>query len=316
MSKSWTFGKPRKLESMDLKRAVFEYLDELGRARTLSDNTLDAYSSDLSQLVDFAQHERVETTDELDTEVLRQWLWTQAEAGLAGASLRRKVSAVKKFTSWLVRQGYREADPGLRLRAPSAHRTLPRVLGRTQIEDILSGLADRAATGDPVALRDHAMVELLYASGLRVSELVGLTLDGLDLASRTVRVVGKGNKERMVPFGAPAEKALRAYVDFGRSALDHGAGPSTVFLSTKGGSLGVRSVYQVVAALLSELPGSGPIGPHTLRHTAATHLLDGGADLRSVQELLGHASLGTTQIYTHVSTERLTTAYQAAHPRA
>lgn len=316
MSNAWRAGGHRKLESMDLKRAVFLYLDELGRARTLSDNTLSAYSSDLSGLVDFALLERVDTTRELDTELLRQWLWSQAEAGLQGSSLRRKVSAVKKFTSWLVRLGHLEGDPGLRLRAPQANRTLPRVLGRAQIDEILEGLATRAATRDPVALRDHAMVELLYASALRVSELVGLTVDGLDLSSNTVRVVGKGNKERMVPFGRPAATALRNYLEGGRNALDPDLDIHTVFVSTRGGALGVRSVYQVVAALLAELPGTGPVGPHTLRHTAATHLLDGGADLRSVQELLGHASLGTTQIYTHVSTERLMKAYQTAHPRA
>jgi integrase/recombinase XerC len=301
---------------MDLKRAVFVYLDELSSSRTLSDNTLEAYSSDLAQLVDFAARERVDTASELDTELVRQWLWAQAEAGLAASSLRRKVSAVKKFTLWLVRQGHVVSDPGLRVRAPSAQRSLPRVLGRSHMDDILSGLSERAESGDPIALRDHAMVELLYASALRVSELVGLTMEGLDLSSHTLRVVGKGNKERMVPFGAPAARALQKYLDEGRQTLDRGEGGSSVFLSAQGKKLGVRSVYQVVATLLADSPGTGPLGPHTLRHTAATHLLDGGADLRSVQELLGHASLGTTQIYTHVSTERLTKAYQTAHPRA
>lgn len=301
---------------MDLRRAVFGYLDELSRARTLSDNTLAAYSSDLTQFVDFAATERVETLDELDTELVRQWLWTLAESGLASASLRRKVSAVKKFTLWLVRSGHVPHDPALRVRAPAGGRTLPRVVGRSHMEDILKGLHDRADMKDLLALRDLAMVELLYASALRVSELVGLTLSGLDLTARTVLVVGKGNKERMVPMGVPAAKALHTYLNEARAQLDQGQAGEWVFLSAHGKKLGVRSVYQVVAGLLADVPGTGPIGPHTLRHTAATHLLDGGADLRSVQELLGHASLGTTQIYTHVSTERLTKAYQTAHPRA
>jgi integrase/recombinase XerC len=184
------------------------------------------------------------------------------------------------------------------------------------MEEILHDLITRADTDDSVALRDWAIVEVLYATALRVSELVGLRVDNLNLAERTLRVVGKGNKERVVPFGIPAERALRRYLDAGRPVLLAAGDSAQVFVSSTGKALGPRSVYQVVAALLSQYPGTGPVGPHTLRHTAATHLLDGGADLRSVQELLGHASLGTTQIYTHVSTERLTAAYQQAHPRA
>jgi integrase/recombinase XerC len=301
---------------MELSRAAFEYLDGLHRARTLSENTLAAYSSDLSQMIAFVHTERILSTEELDAEVLRQWVWSHAEAGMAPASLRRKVSAVKKFTQWLVGQRYVTLDPGLRLRAPASARSLPRVVGKTQMADILSTLAARAEGNDPVALRDHAIVELLYASGIRVSELVGLTLPMVDFSSNTIRVVGKGDKERLVPFGKPAQYALERYLENARGVLDVTGETPRVFLSSKGQPLGVRSVYQVVAAFLSELPGTGPLGPHTLRHTAATHLLDGGADLRSVQELLGHASLGTTQIYTHVSTERLTKAYQSAHPRA
>jgi integrase/recombinase XerC len=301
---------------MDLSRAVFEYLDELNRTRTLSENTLIAYSSDLTQMVSYAHEQRVETTEELDAEVLRQWVWFHAEQGMAAASLRRKVSAVKKFSQWLATRSLVEKDPGVRLRAPSSSRSLPRVLGKNQMEDMLSSLEARADTRDPVALRDHALVELLYASGIRVSELVGLTLSQVDFGSGTLRVLGKGNKERVVPFGVPAQRALAKYLEHGRHVLESDDKSERVFLSTRGRPLGVRSVYQVVAALLSEIPGTGPLGPHTLRHTAATHLLDGGADLRSVQELLGHASLGTTQIYTHVSTERLTRAYQRSHPRA
>jgi len=301
---------------MELTRAALEYLDELHRARTLSENTLAAYSSDVSQMIDFAASERIAHTAELDAELLRQWVWSHAEAGMAPASLRRKVSAVKKFTHWLVTKRYVENDPAARLRAPASSRSLPRVVGKTQMSEILGGLHARAEQDDPVALRDHAMVEVLYASGIRVSELVGLTLPMVDFGSHTLRVIGKGDKERTVPFGAPAHRALRRYVDHGRPVLDTKGDADRVFLTPRGQPLGVRSVYQVVAALLADLPGTGPLGPHTLRHTAATHLLDGGADLRSVQELLGHASLGTTQIYTHVSTERLTKAYQSAHPRA
>jgi len=243
-------------------------------------------------------------------------VWSLAESGMAGSSLRRKVSALKGFTAWLARQGHTEGDIGIRVRAPGASRSLPRVLTRHHMEEIFRSLQTHADTGDPVASRDLAIIEVLYASALRVSELVGMDLQGVDLDGRTLRVVGKGNKERIVPLGTPAATALGAYLDHARDALLEGGESSVVFLSTRGKPMGQRSVYEVVARLLADIPGVGPLGPHTLRHTAATHLLDGGADLRSVQELLGHASLGTTQIYTHVSNERLTQAYQQAHPRA
>ena len=301
---------------MDLRRALALYLDEVALSRTLSENTLKAYSSDIAQFVDFAASERVTSASECDLELARSWVWSQAEAGVAGATLRRKVSALKRFSAWLVGAGHTNGDIAGRLRTPATSSSLPRVMGRAQMEEILQDLITRADTEDSVALRDWAMVEVLYATALRVSELVGLRVDNLSMAERTLRVVGKGNKERVVPFGIPAERALRRYLDAGRPALLATSDSPQVFLSSTGKALGPRTVYQVVAALLSQYPGSGPVGPHTLRHTAATHLLDGGADLRSVQELLGHASLGTTQIYTHVSTERLTAAYQQAHPRA
>jgi len=301
---------------MDLRRALALYLDEVALSRTLSENTLKAYSSDIAQFVDFAASERVTSASECDLELSRSWVWSQAEAGVAGTTLRRKVSALKRFSAWLVGAGHTKGDIAGRLRTPATSSSLPRVMGRAQMEEILQDLITRADSEDSVALRDWAMVEVLYATALRVSELVGLRVDNIGMAERTLRVVGKGNKERVVPFGIPAERALRRYLDAGRPALLAGGDSAQVFVSSTGKALGPRTVYQVVAAHLSQYPGSGPVGPHTLRHTAATHLLDGGADLRSVQELLGHASLGTTQIYTHVSTERLTAAYQQAHPRA
>ena len=301
---------------MNLLRVAHTYLDHLERSRLLSDNSLSAYGKDILQFAAFASDQRVESLDEVDAELARSWVWSLAEGGMAGSSLRRKVSALKGFTAWMAREGHTDGDVGIRLRAPGASRSLPRVLTRRHMEEIFQSLQTHAETGDPVAIRDLAIVEVLYASAIRVSELVGLLLEGVDLESRTLRVVGKGNKERMVPLGAPAVSALRRYLDLARGTLLGEGQSSVMFLSTRGKPLGQRSVYQVVATLLADIPGVGPLGPHTLRHTAATHLLDGGADLRSVQELLGHASLGTTQIYTHVSNERLTEAYQQAHPRA
>ncbi len=263
---------------------------------------------------------------------LREWLWRGSGAGLAASTLGRRSASARSFTAWLAKSGITATDAGARLRAPKSAQHLPRVLTRPQIDGILADLAARADTGDPVAVRDLAIIELLYASALRVSELAGLRVGDIDRSRLTVRVLGKGAKERVVPFGVPAASALGRYLDEARPALLAGAPKSAAptgrapdaaspagdvaFLGARGGALGTRSIYAIVAALLAELPGTGPSGPHALRHTAATHLLDGGADLRAVQELLGHASLATTQIYTHVSTERLRDAYRTAHPRA
>jgi integrase/recombinase XerC len=208
------------------------------------------------------------------------------------------------------------ADPAARLRSPKADKHLPRVITRPQIDALLEGLSARAEDGEPGSIRDVVVIELLYAAGIRVSELTGLDVDDVDVERLTLRVVGKGNKERVVPFGVPALRAVRRYLQVARPALATERSGPALLLGARGGRLGTRAVYELVASLLADLPGGGPAGPHTLRHTAATHLLDGGADLRAVQEILGHASLGTTQIYTHVSSERLKETYRIAHPRA
>lgn len=300
-----------------LSEAGTAYLRSLELERGVSPHTLRAYAGDLASLTAFVDERGAEPDPALlDLELLREWVWSQTEAGLAPASLARRVSTARGFTAWLARTGLAPADAGARLRAPRPDRHLPRVLTRAQVDALLQGLADRAATGDPGSQRDLAVIELLYASALRVSELVGLDVGSLDLHRRVVRVLGKGAKERVVPFGVPAARALATYLDEGRAALLGGRADTAVFLGARGARLSTRAVYALVAGLLADLPGSGPAGPHAFRHTAATHLLDGGADLRAVQEILGHASLGTTQIYTHVSAERLASAYRTAHPRA
>ncbi|MCS0500470.1 tyrosine recombinase XerC [Protaetiibacter mangrovi] len=301
---------------MRVRAAVDEFLAELRIERGYSRHTVRAYGGDLADLVAFAEALGQPDASELDLETLRDWVWRGSQSGLAASTLGRRVSSARSFTAWLARRGVVAPDPGLRLRTPRAGRRLPRVLTRAQMDALLERLQEAAAEGDPVALRDLAIIELLYASALRVSELVGLDLDDVDRTGRTVRVLGKGAKERVVPYGAPAARALDDYLDRGRPALaSAGSGPA-LLLGARGGRLGTRTVYELVARELHELPGSGPAGPHALRHTAATHLLDGGADLRIVQELLGHASLATTQLYTHVSTERLRESYRLAHPRA
>jgi len=335
---------------MLLTRALEDFAAHLALERGFSAHTVRAYRSDLSGFVGFAAAQGVDAAAEVTLELLRDWLWLGSQDGVSKATLARRSAAARGFTTWLARSGSAPVDAATRLRAPKPDRHLPRVLTRDQIDAVLATLAMRARSGDANSLRDVAVVELLYASALRVSEVTGLDVGDVDLGSLTVRVMGKGAKERIVPFGVPARRAIEAWLDEGRqrllvelaqraesgeSAARAGAAARAgdaaraeytaravpaehpaLFLGPRGGRLGTRTVYRLVAGLLDGLPGSGPAGPHTLRHTAATHLLDGGADLRAVQEMLGHASLGTTQIYTHVSTERLTASYRSAHPRA
>lgn len=315
-----------------LDAVVRVFLDHCRHGRGLSEQTVRAYRADLEDLVAFTAGHGVRTAVGLTLEVLRDWLWAATERGLARSTIARRSASVRAFTRWASETGVLAVDPGVRLRAPKGAAHLPRVVAQDQVRSMLDGLAVRAAGDDPAALRDRAVVELLYAAGIRVSELVGLDLGDVDRSRLTVRVLGKGGKERVVPFGVPAHDALEAWLDRGRPALaaavaaggpaDNGAvaaarpAGAALFLGDRGARLGTRSAYRIVARLLEALPGEGPSGPHTFRHTAATHLLDGGADLRAVQELLGHASLGTTQIYTHVSSARLREVYRTAHPRA
>lgn len=311
---------------MQLDLALHDFAVYLIAERGFSEHTVRSYRSDLGQLTAFAAERGVVDTEDLSLDLLRDWLWKGSQAGLAKASLARRSAAARSLTAWLLRTGVVTSDAAIRLKAPKPDRHLPRVLTRSQIDSILSGLAGRAALGDPLALRDLAVIELLYASALRVSELAGLDLGSVDPGQLTMRVIGKGSKERVVPFGVPAQRAIDRYLRLGRPALmkktaltapaPAKAPVRALFLGSRGERVGTRTIYQLVSSLLADVPGSGPSGPHALRHTAATHLLDGGADLRAVQEMLGHASLGTTQIYTHVSAERLKESYRSAHPRA
>jgi len=302
---------------MQLERATEDFVASLESQRGFSANTARAYRVDLRQFVAFAMTCGVAECSDVSLEVLRDWLWNLSEQEKSKASISRKAASARAFTKWMRATGLIESDAGARLKAPKTDATLPRVVGTSALDEIFDGLHAGCVDGDPQALRDCAIIELLYASGMRVSELVGLDIDDLDYERRTALVTGKGNKQRVVPFGQPAAEALADYVRRGRGKLLSGATPAgALFLGARGGRMNARSVYQLVATLLADIPGAGPSGPHTLRHTAATHLLDGGADLRIVQEMLGHASLGTTQIYTHVSMDRLTSSYKQAHPRA
>jgi integrase/recombinase XerC len=288
-----------------------QYLElECGR----SEHTRRAYLGDLRSLGEFLGDDA--TIADLDLMTLRSWLAEQAGRGAARTTLSRRTSAVKTFTAWAVRRGLLETDPAVRLQTPKAHRALPAVLRQDQAVDAMSAANSGAEQGDPMALRDRLIVEMLYATGIRVSELCGLDIDDVDQSRRLLRVLGKGDKERTVPFGEPASHALRAWLSDGRPALAVATSGPALLLGARGRRLDPRQARTVVHQTISAVDGAPDIGPHGLRHSAATHLLEGGADLRVVQELLGHSSLATTQLYTHVTVARLRAVHDQAHPRA
>lgn len=312
---------------MRVSEAVEGYLAHLSDVRRLSPATVRAYRSDLADLVNHLRDPRLES---VDLDQLREWQWQASKAGQAKSTSARRISSVRGFFAWAKDEGVLDADVSLRLVSPKRGRTLPSVATADTLASVLQSLEVGARDGDPIALRDHALLEVIYGSGARVSEICGLDLDDIDHERRTMRLRGKGDKERVVPFGLPAERALQAYLVRGRPVLraraddtsdatssrSRGTAVRAVFLGARGGRIGPRAVHALVARTVGDAMGAEALGPHALRHSAATHLLDGGADLRAVQEILGHASLGTTQIYTHVSTERLRDAYRLAHPRA
>lgn len=299
-----------------MARVLGEYERHLAAERDLTVHTVRAYVTDLGSLLDHAA--RLGHTDvaDLDLRTLRSWLAKQQTLGRSRTTLARKATAARVFTAWLARTGRAATDAGASLGSPKAHKSLPPVLRADEASDLIRFATERADDGSPLGLRDVAMLELLYATGIRVGELVGLDVDDVDRERNVVRVFGKGRKERTVPFGRPAARALDFWLRFGRPGLAVEGSGAALFLGARGGRIDQRAVRTMVHRRIADVPGAPDIGPHGLRHTAATHLLEGGADLRSVQELLGHASLATTQLYTHVTTDRLRRAYQQAHPRA
>jgi integrase/recombinase XerC len=296
--------------------ALGSFARYLHAERARSEHTVRAYVGDVANLLGFAAKGSMQHLADINLALLRSWLGSMNTAGMARATLSRRAAAARTFMAWAFREELIRDNSSQRLRAPRRQSALPEVLQRRQMEQLFATLSERAAEGGPIALRDRAMVELLYASGIRVSELAGLDVDDVDHDRRVVRVLGKGNKERTVPFGVPAATALDDWLRRGRGRLVVPASGPALFLGRRGGRIDPRQVRSVAAGLLAALPDTAASGPHALRHSAATHLLDGGADLRAVQEILGHTSLATTQLYTHVSVERLNSSYRQAHPRA
>ncbi|MGW4484359.1 tyrosine recombinase XerC [Amycolatopsis sp. NPDC004368] len=295
---------------------VTEYERHLTLERGLSPHTVRAYVGDVVSLLGFVTEAEDRQVADLDIGLLRAWLAGQRTDGAGRTTLARRAAAARTFTAWAHRQGALRTDPGGRLAAPRAHRTLPGVLRADQAGELMHAAAKGAEQRDPVALRDRAVVELLYASGIRVSELCGLDVGAVDFERRVVSVIGKGDKERTVPFGVPAAEALAAWLEAGRPELAAAKSENALFLGVRGNRLDPRAARRVVHEAVAAVPGALDMGPHGLRHSAATHLLEGGADLRSVQELLGHATLATTQLYTHVTVDRLKAIHDRAHPRA
>jgi len=313
-----------------LAAALAAFERHVAHERGLSPHTVRAYVGDVISLLDHATRLGHDSVADLDVAVLRSWLARLRSTGASRGTLARRAAAARTFTGYAARAGLAATDPGRLLASPRPHRPLPAVLRPAEAAALAGaptgvhppdGSDPAAAAGggrrtDPVALRDALVLELLYATGVRVGELVGLDLPDVDRDRRLVRVLGKGAKERSVPYGGPAERALAAYLASGRPALTGPDSGAALLLGVRGRRLDPRTVRRLVHGYLRAVPGAPDLGPHGLRHTAATHLLEGGADLRAVQELLGHATLATTQIYTHVSVERLRRTYQRAHPRA
>lgn len=297
---------------MQIATLLAEFDEFLALQRGRSEHTRRAYLGDLRSLFEFTGG----GLESLSLITLRSWLAAQASAGAARTTLARRTSAVKTFTAWACRRGLLRTDPAARLQTPKSHRTLPAVLRQDQALDALEALNSGAQQGDPLALRDRLIVELLYATGIRVSELCGLDIDDVDTSRWVLRVLGKGNKQRTVPFGEPAAAAIRSWLTDGRPELATAKSGPALLLGARGGRVDQRQVRTVVHDTMAAVDGAPDIGPHGLRHSAATHLLEGGADLRIVQELLGHSTLATTQLYTHVTVARLRAVHDQAHPRA
>ncbi|MGI8457050.1 MAG: tyrosine recombinase XerC [Propionibacteriaceae bacterium] len=300
-----------------LRVAHADYVRHLETERSLSEHTVRAYAGDVDSLLRHLGRLGHDDLDRVDRPDLRSWLAVQQTRGRSRTTLQRRAAAARVFLAWAHRTGRTPRDAGATLRSPKVVRALPPTLTRVDAEAVLTEALRRAGDGGgPVGLRDAALLEVLYGCGIRVAELCGLDLASIDRERATVRVLGKGSKERTVPVGRPALQAVDHWLRDGRPGLATVRSGVALFVGDRGGRIDPRVVRRIVHRALDVVPGAPSLGPHGLRHAMATHLLEGGADLRSVQEMLGHASLATTQIYTHVSSERLRQAFRQAHPRA
>ena len=296
---------------------IGDFLDYLTYERNVAGNTISAYRDDLESFVAFLGNDYFSLGREelelarVDHLAIRAYLAHLSRRKLARASVARHLSALRTFFKYLMREGVVEANPARTVATPKREKHLPSVM---QTSDVAL-LVEQPDVATPLGIRDRAWLELLYASGLRISELVGIDLDDIELRARLVKVHGKGSKERIVPFGSKAEEAIRAYLPI-RGELQHDPEEEALFLNYRGARITTRSVRRLFDGYLRKASLRAGISPHTMRHSFATHLLNAGADLRGIQELLGHASLSTTQKYTHLNDWQLIAVYKKAHPRA
>jgi integrase/recombinase XerC len=301
----------------DFEKIRHDFAFHIERECSLSVHTVRAYLGDVDSLLAHLGSLGVSDFSQLTLSHIRSWLANQQVKGGARTTLSRRAVSIRIFTKWAHKKGFLASDVGISLATPKGHRTLPDVLTVADASLAMDALETRVGEEEgPLAARDLAILEVLYATGARVSELCGLDFSDVDYSRNTIRVLGKGNKERTIPLGNPAMKALDSWIKDARALVATDKSGAAIFLGARGKRIDQRTVRTIVYEALSALEGVERMGPHALRHSAATHLLEGGADLRTVQEILGHASLATTQIYTHVSTERLQKAFKQAHPRA
>ena len=294
---------------------IAQYEEHLALVRHLADNSIKGYVSDLQSFLTHMEKLGITEFHNLELTHLRSWLANLQSMGISRATLIRRIVSIRAFTYWATSNGWIASDIGAQLSIPKPHKTLPAVLNQSDTTIVLDSLQTRCdQEPTPIHYRDLAAVEILYAAGIRVSELCGLNLADIDRSRNTLRVIGKGDKERTVPLGIPAIRALENWISLARPQLATEISGQAVFIGSRGKRIDQRTIREIVYQAMSAVGST--MGPHGLRHTAATHLLEGGADLRTVQEILGHSSLSTTQIYTHVSPERLKAAYKQAHPRA
>jgi integrase/recombinase XerC len=297
---------------------VEDFVGYLSVEKNRSLNTVRTYRTDLELFLQFATNQGIKKLSDIDLNIFRLWMADQKDKGSSNSTISRRSSAARVFSTWAFKKGLIKTDPAIRLISPKVNKTLPHVLGQKQATSLMqtSGNMEDEENSVAIRMRDHAILEVLYSSGLRVGELTGLDIKDIDFSRLTMRVIGKGNKERVVPFGQPAKQALKTYLSEARSEFVNEKSANALFIGTRGKRLDTRQVRRIVTNAILRVEGAPDISPHDLRHSAATHMLEGGADLRIVQELLGHSSLATTQKYTHVTIERLREVFANAHPRA
>jgi len=294
-----------------------EFLDYLRIEKNRSENTLRSYQTDLELLMEFLTNKGVSDWNKSTTDLIKEWVIDLKRKHISNTTIARRISSVKVFFGFLVKRNLIEINPTLKLISPKLNKVLPNVLGQKQAEQLLTQAANIEVEEEieEVRIRDYAILEVLYSTGIRVSELVGLNLEDINFSNLTLKVLGKGRKERIVPFGIPARDAIDKYLDESRNKFNN-KNINALFLGQRGNRLNVRQVRRILNKAMAQIENGKEISPHDLRHSAATHMLEAGADLRIVQELLGHSSLATTQKYTHVTIERLREVFANAHPRA